>query len=383
MSLPYSRPREARSYVTPVTLEPPALQVHGTGVDTTVMSYLRDARRLAEVRSLAILDTPPEAEYDNLVAIAAAVCRSPVAAVNFVDDERHFTKAVVGMPEAEGGSISNDVSFCAATVASADGVLIIPDTRAESRWSDHPLVTGGPEAGFYAGVSIVSRGQRVGVLCAFGPQAREIGDQERSALTALARQAATHLELRRQNARLRELALTDPLTGLANRTLLFERLQDALAQHGRSGRGVGVLYCDVDDFKDVNDRCGHEAGDRMLRGVAEHLLAVARDTDTVARIAGDEFVLIRPGATEQSDMDAVSARITADMALSNASPSLSMGAAVARDGDSPADLLRRADTAMYAAKATLRRRRTDEGHPVEAHRSALRLSRSAPVIAPS
>ncbi len=359
-----------------MTLEPPVLQVHGTGVDTAVMPYLRDARRLAEVRALAIFDTPPEAEYDGLVAIAAAVCRSPVAALNFVDDERHFTKAIVGMPEAEGGSISNDVSFCAATVASADGVLIIPDTRVESPWSDHPLVTGGPQAGFYAGVSIVSRGQRVGVLCAFGPQAREIGDQERSALTALARQAATHLELRRQNARLRELALTDPLTGLANRTLLFERLQDAIAQHGRTGRGVGVLYCDVDDFKRVNDRYGHETGDRMLRGVAEHLLAVARDTDTVARIAGDEFVLIRPGATDPTEMDALSARITADMARSDGSPSLSMGAAVARAGDSPADLLRRADTAMYAAKAT-RRRRTHEAKFVGSQK--IRDREAAPV----
>ncbi len=277
-----------------------------------------------------------------------------VAALNFVDDERHFTKAIVGMPEAEGGSVSNEVSFCAATVASADGVLIIPDTRAEAQWCDHPLVTGGPRTGFYAGVSIVSGGQRVGVVCVFGPEPRELGDQERSALTALARQAATQLELRRQNARLRELALTDPLTGLANRTLLFERLQDALTQHTRTGRGVGVLYCDVDDFKRVNDRYGHEAGDRVLRDVAEHLLAAARDTDTVARIAGDEFVLIRAGATDQTDMDALSACITADMAGSDASPSLSMGAAVAGHGESPADLLRRADSAMYNTKATRR-----------------------------
>ena len=322
---------------------------------------------MAEVRALAILDTPPEAEYDSLVSIAAAVCRSPIAALNFVNDERHFTKAIIGMPEAEGGSVSNDVSFCAATVASPDGVLIVPHTRAESRWSNHPLVTGGPRAGFYAGVSIVSRGERVGVICAFGPEPCEVGEQERSALTALARQAAAHLELRHQNRRLRELALTDPLTGLANRTLLFERLQDALTEHAQMGRGVGVLYCDVDDFKRVNDRYGHEAGDVVLRGVAERLLAVAGDTDTVARIAGDEFVLISPGASHQSDMDAVSARLRANTARGEASPSLSIGAAVAHDGDSPGDLLRRADSAMYAAKGTRRRRSTSEAHFVGAH----------------
>lgn len=83
-------------------------------------ALLTDAHRLAELRDLAILDTPSEPAYDDLAAIASAVCHSTVAAVNFVDDERHFTKAIAGMPDARGGSVSNDVSFCAATISTDD-----------------------------------------------------------------------------------------------------------------------------------------------------------------------------------------------------------------------------------------------------------------------
>ncbi len=331
------------------------------------MPDLSDARRLAEVHDLAIFDTPPEAEYDALAILAAAVCRSPVAAVNFVDDERHFTKAIVGMPSALGGSVPNHLSFCAATVRNTDGVLVIPDTHAEQRWRDHPLVTGGPEVGFYAGVSIVSRGERVGVVCAYGREPREIGDQERAGLAALAQQAATHLELRRQNASLRRLAARDPLTGLANRTLLFDRLEHALAERARTIGGVGVLFCDVDDFKRVNDRYGHDAGDRLLCDIAEHLLAVSRDTDTVARIAGDEFVVICPRLDDEADLAALADRITTCtdrrrlLPDGSAPPPLSVGAVCAYDGERPADLLRRADAAMYAAKAGSRGR---PAHPV-------------------
>lgn len=320
------------------------------------MLELNDARRLAEGHDLAIFDTPPEAEYDALAALAAAVCRSPVAAVNFVDDRRHFTKAIVGMPASVGASVPNHLSFCAATVREADGVLVVSDTRAEQRWRDHPLVTGGPEVGFYAGASIVSRGQRVGVVCVFGREPRLLGAHERAGLAALARQAATQLDLRRQNATLRRLAVRDPLTGLANRTLLFDRLEQALAEQSRTSGGVGVLFCDIDDFKRVNDRYGHDVGDRLLCDVAEQLLSAARHTDTVARIAGDEFVVVCPRLDGATHLTALTDRISAGadrrgpLPDGSAAPSLSIGAVLAYAGELPAELLRRADAAMYAAK---------------------------------
>ena len=314
---------------------------------------LDDARRLAELRKLAIFDTPPEAEYDGLALLAASVLRSPVAALNFVDGERHYTKAIVGMPEAEGGSVPNDVSFCAATVQTPDGVLMVPDTGADDRFADHPLVTGGPRVGFYAGVAIHSRGERVGVLCAFGSTARDISADEQRALTALARQAEGQLELSRRNAELRNLAVTDPLTGLANRTLLHDRLETALADRARSGEDVGVVFCDVDDFKAVNDRHGHEQGDAVLRGVADDLRAAVRSVDTVARVAGDEFVVVcrdmgESGLAEL--LDRVGAARDRRRTSGALAPRLSMGAIVAAPHDTAASVLRRADLAMYADK---------------------------------
>jgi GAF domain-containing protein len=193
---------------------------------------LDDARRLSVLQSLEILDTPAKPEYDDRAMLAATVCSSAIPAVNFVDGERHFTKAIVGMPGAEGTSVPNELSFCAATVQEPDGVLVIPDTRGDAAWADHPLVTDGPRVGSYAGVALTCGGERVGVLCAFGPDPRPVTAAERAALETLARQVEAQLELRRRNAELRRLAVSDPLTGLGNRTLLFERLELALAEQG-------------------------------------------------------------------------------------------------------------------------------------------------------
>lgn len=161
---------------------------------------LNDALRLGELRALAILDTPPERDYDTLAARAAAATHSEVAAVNFVDGERHFTKAIVGKPEARGTSLDNDLSLCAVTIGEPDGVLVVPDMRADDRWRDHPVVSSEPGVGFYMGAAIVSGGQRVGVVCAFGPEPREITGEEQRELELLAEQASAQLRLRARSS---------------------------------------------------------------------------------------------------------------------------------------------------------------------------------------
>jgi diguanylate cyclase (GGDEF)-like protein len=316
-------------------------------------SPLRNDLRLEQLRALAIVDSPPEQEYDDLASLAAAVCHSPIAALNFVDAERHYTKAIVGMPEAQGRSVANETSFCAETVNSPAGVLVLPDTRTDERFREDPLVEGNPQVGFYAGVAITNRGQRVGVLCTFGPEPRAITRAEQTALATLARQAEAHLELRRRNSELRELAITDPLTGLANRTLLFDRLELALAEQKRSGGEVGVLTCDVDDFKPVNDRHGHQIGDRVLCDIAADLRTAVRALDTVARIAGDEFIVVCPNITG-TQLEQIVERITHHnrplLPDGSPAPNLSVGAITAAPDDTAASVLRRGDLAMYAAK---------------------------------
>ena len=312
-------------------------------------SSVGDPRRVAVLDDLAIVGTAPEPAYDDIAALAAASCGSDIGAVNFVGADRHWTKAVVGVQDGHGASVSADLSLCAATVSSADGALSVPDLLADERWRRHPFVVGEPRLRFYAGASIVVAGAAVGVVCVFGDRPRAITPRQQDALRALARQAARHLELRR-------LALSDPLTGLPNRTLLLERLEEALARSRRDGGLVGVVFCDIDDFKLVNDRLGHAAGDRVLCEVAERLRRVGRRGDTVARLAGDEFVLVCPAARGAPDLEGIVRRVHAGVRRApsqRAQPAplrLSVGAVLAAGDESPQSVLQRADAAMYDAK---------------------------------
>ena len=157
---------------------------------------------------------------------------------------------------------------------------------------------------------------------------------------------------------LTKLAFRDPLTDLANRALFTDRLEQALARATRRMRSVGLLFLDIDNFKDVNDRLGHGAGDRLLVIVADRLRQVLRGEDTAARIGGDEFtVLIEEIVDEDTAIEIVS-RIEAALAEPvsldghELSITASIGIAVGgRAAESSESLLRKADLAMYRAKA--------------------------------
>jgi len=163
--------------------------------------------------------------------------------------------------------------------------------------------------------------------------------------------------------RLTELALHDELTGLANRRLLIERCEQAFAR-ARSGRGqstsVAALFIDLDGFKPINDRAGHDTGDQVLVAVAADLLATLRPTDTVARVGGDEFVVLLEADDGLAYLRGVGERVTTTIRrqVSTETDSLTLSASVgiarvdlAREPEvSPEQLLRRADAAMYRAK---------------------------------
>ena len=105
-------------------------------------------------------------------------------------------------------------------------------------------------------------------------------------------------DLKDAERRLRELATHDYLTGLPNRVLLYDRLEQALARFQRHGQAVALLYLDLDRFKPVNDEFGHQIGDAVLIEIADRIHTVIRDTDTAARIGGDEFAVLIEGVDE-------------------------------------------------------------------------------------
>lgn len=157
--------------------------------------------------------------------------------------------------------------------------------------------------------------------------------------------------------RLRYLATHDALTGLPNRALLSDRLKQAIAESGRSGRGFHVLTIDLDGFKKVNDALGHAVGDQLLCIASERLRHLLREVDTLARVGGDEFVAVLPGLTNEPDLQQVARRMISTMHLPfeiQGHP-LYIGASVGaarypEHGDNEVKLLAHADIAMYRAK---------------------------------
>lgn len=156
---------------------------------------------------------------------------------------------------------------------------------------------------------------------------------------------------------LHRLAFHDSLTGLPNRALFLDRLHQAMSQAFRHGEAVAVLFVDLDDFKSINDRFGHQTGDAVLIQVAERLRRAARTEDMVARLAGDEFAVVVERLVDDQEAVAIAERVARSLQEVIQTPeqlittSASVGVAVSTGFHSPEDLLREADQAMYRGKA--------------------------------
>lgn len=163
-------------------------------------------------------------------------------------------------------------------------------------------------------------------------------------------------ELAAERAKLAHQAMHDCLTGLPNRSFLYDRISRSLRAGSDPQANTALLFVDLDGFKGINDACGHEAGDRLLLEVADRLCSVVRPSDTVARLGGDEFVVLCERLESADAAFAVADRVLESLrspfVLDGRSPQLSasVGIAVPEAGEGPEALLGRADAAMYVAK---------------------------------
>jgi len=155
-----------------------------------------ESARLAALRSYAILDTPPEQDYDDLAALAAELCDAPLASITLVDEARQWFKAAVGFAERE---TPRDISLCAHAIAAPDhDVFVVPDASHDPRFAAQRNVTGAPHIRFYAGAPLVmADGHVIGTLCVIDRRPRLLTESQRRALRVLRRQVVNTLELRR------------------------------------------------------------------------------------------------------------------------------------------------------------------------------------------
>lgn len=201
----------------------------------------------------------------------------------------------------------------------------------------------------------IDRRLRGALLLAHAGEAQD-GAARRHA-RAFARRFAVALGVEERRQALLRQAYYDELTGLPNRQLFRDRLQQEIAHGRRTGECVALIYIDLDRFKNVNDSLGHTAGDQLLRLVSARLAGVVRDTDTLARLGGDEFVVIASTVAE-APAHVLGERLQAALGAAvnvgevDCFVEASMGIAVSpQDGTTADQLLRNADTAMYRAKA--------------------------------
>jgi diguanylate cyclase (GGDEF)-like protein/PAS domain S-box-containing protein len=177
--------------------------------------------------------------------------------------------------------------------------------------------------------------------------------------------SASNEELRQSQTRLHYLANHDALTGLPNRSLFHEKLQDAVNWADQGDRVIALLFIDLDGFKQVNDTLGHSVGDQLLKSVARRLVSCLRASDTVARLGGDEFTVILPGSLRLADVERVASKVIYTLAqpfnFNGHSVEISGSVGISLYPDpcqTLEDLIDTADTAMYEAKASGKNRYT-------------------------
>ena len=274
------------------------------------------------------------------------------------EGERVAVEAGTGWLEAEAGRVStatvNDDSK-GLVECLIEGPTITDDLAEEERFEAPALEHNGVTSAINV---LIGQGTlKYGILGAYSSERRSFSLDDANFLQAVGHVLGAAIERRRSEDRVRYDALHDPLTGMPNRSLLRDRLEQALVRCERRGTQIALLFLDIDNFKLVNDSLGHSAGDELLQAVAPRLMGAVRPSDTVARFGGDEFVVLAEDIEDERDArlltERIAAAFTSPFLLRGEAHvvSASTGVVMCPGGEvEPEDLLRDADAAMYRAK---------------------------------
>lgn len=232
--------------------------------------------RLETLRSLSILDTPPEERFDRLTRMAKRLFGVPIALVSLVDQNRQWFKSCVGLELSE---TSRDISFCGHAILGNE-IFIIPNAIEDTRFADNPLVMDEPHIRFYAGCPLTAPdGSKLGTLCIIDQQPRSFGNEDLDVLKDLASMVERELAAV-------QLATLDELTNISNRRGFMLLAQHSLKTCARQKIPAALVFLDLDKFKPINDKFGHAEGDRALITFASQMKSIFRDSDVFARVGG-------------------------------------------------------------------------------------------------
>ncbi len=336
-----------------------------------IPSPAEEEKRLAALRRINILDTPVEDRFDRITRLAAQAFKVPFAMVSLVDSDRVWFKSTYGTELVE---VPRFRACCHEAIKWPD-IFTVQNLSKDPRFAENALVKGPPHIKFYAGYSLTSpEGQRVGTLCIMDTKSRKLGSDSQAILRdlgvmvedelSITKLSWAHREMLETLEGVRRRAAIDPVTRLWNRDAILDLLARSLKHAAQLKRGVGVIFADVDGFKNLNDTFGHSVGDAVLRETAQRLQAALRSSDAIGRYGGDEFLAVLHG-TEEPAVRAVTEKMHARF---NEGPLLieqkqipvtvSLGATLShkKRGQDPGALVKLADDAMYRAKRAGRNR---------------------------
>ena len=324
---------------------------------------LRDGQ--AKILEMIATSAPLDAVLDHLSRLVESQLTGIFSSVLLLDKDgvrlRHgaapslpdsYTKAIDGL------RVGPKAGSCGAAVYRREAV-VVADVMSDPLWADHwELAVAHRLRSCWSTPILSHHGAVLGTFAMYSTTVREPTAAETRLVDVATRIAGIAIERKQAEDRIHFMANHDALTGLPNRTLLSDRLAQALVYAQRYDRWVTVVFVDLDNFKFVNDSLGHNAGDELLKTVARRMVDCVRGTDTVVRLGGDEFVIllfdqpknadmasttlekIRSAIAEPIEIDGHDLRVTCSIGLAN----------YPNDGADPETLLANADAAMYRAK---------------------------------